>query len=514
MSCCRPKRQKPIKKMTSMGSSKAALVKDHGPGSSVQIEDIYDGVPNHSTKNTHRLGQGGTAQVYRIVHKATKTQYALKIINLTTVSNQDKKSMLLQEIPIITVLDHPNVIKVVEVFRKLISIYIVMELCTGGELFDRLYSQPNDRFQEAEARFLVRKMLSSLSYLHRNGIVHRDLKLENFIFTNKTKDADIKLIDFGFSTQYLAGASKLNEVVGTCYYIAPEVLGKNYTQQSDLWSLGVVVFMMVTGLSPFSGQGNKQIMENVKAKCKDPQALKEELELDLKDAGVSKECIDFTMGLMTVDPKQRLTADTGLEHPWISKDDFLNEDDKKARPAPSSSAVARVEHDTVAKMKQNMSYTSLQRSALFAMAFEMSSTQLQSLNEAFETLDTNHNGTISFSEFKACLKNCGVVAPKAVKALFTAADRDHSGTLQYSEFLGAAMEIKTAQDTEKVELAFYRLDLDDSGDLSREELASMIGEPLDSPAVQKVLDSADLDKDGKISRDEFKKALSCRPMTP
>ena len=220
--------------------------------------DVYNGVPNQSSDQTiEALGDGGTAQVYKVTHNESGLQYAMKIVNLTKITDKSKKDMLLREIKLIKMLDHPNAVKVYEVFRRLNYIYIVMELCTGGELFDKLYEQPVQdgekapRFVEADAQYLIKRMLGALNYLHSNNIAHRDLKLENFIFTSAETDAEIKLIDFGFSRQYLEKDAKMQEMVGTCYYLAPEVLKRDYTQASDLWSLGVVIYMMVTGSVPF-----------------------------------------------------------------------------------------------------------------------------------------------------------------------------------------------------------------------------------------------------------------------
>ena len=138
-----------------------------------------------------------------MTNKQSKKAFACKVIKLGKVRDPEIRKMLMREIAVIKMLDHPNTIKIVEVFQEYKTLYIIMELCTGGELFDRLYDQPESRFSETDARVLITKMLKGLNYLHLNGIVHRDLKLENYIFTSKEKDAEIKLIDFGYSRQYV-----------------------------------------------------------------------------------------------------------------------------------------------------------------------------------------------------------------------------------------------------------------------------------------------------------------------
>ena len=143
------------------------------------------------------------------------------------------------------------------------TLHIVMELCTGGELFDLLYDQPECRFAEPECAKLAQKMLGAVNYLHSMDICHRDLKLENFIFSETYPAGEIKMIDFGFSKHYLA-KEHMHQIVGTSYYIAPEVLAKNYTQKSDLWSLGVIFFMLLSGRCPFGGTNDFEIQENVR----------------------------------------------------------------------------------------------------------------------------------------------------------------------------------------------------------------------------------------------------------
>lgn len=137
-----------------------------------------------------------------------------------------------------------------------------MELCTGGELFDRLFAQSSNHFTEAKASQLVRKMLSAIHYLHMRGICHRDLKLENFIFEDRTEDSEICLIDFGLSKSYHGGV--MNEVLGTSYYVAPEVLRGCYSLSCDLWGIGVIAYMLLSGLAPFGGEDDKQILDRVR----------------------------------------------------------------------------------------------------------------------------------------------------------------------------------------------------------------------------------------------------------
>jgi len=490
-----------------------SMVKDHDLHSTVSVFDVYDGVPGSGAEDCIKLGDGGTAQVYEVTNKKSGTKYAMKVVNLTRIRDQSKKDMLLHEIKLIKMLDHPNTVKVYEVFKRLGYIYIVMELCTGGELFDKLYDQPVQpkekapRFIEADAKYLVKNMLSSLNYLHSNGIAHRDLKLENFIFTTKEKDAEIKLIDFGFSTNYLETGT-MKEVVGTCYYLAPEVLKREYTQASDLWSLGVVIYMMVTGSVPFCGKNNDEIIASVKKETEDNDKMQNERLIPrLRKRRISEECIAFIMGLLTVDPQQRLSAGQALEHAWIV-DEASSGGAATLGDNFTDAEFQESEDQLVLQLKNFKKMDMLKRTALLAMSLELSSEDLVMLNKSFAQADQNGDGLISFKEFQEMMEKKGVKDHAQVQAAFQAIDQDGAGLIQYSEFIAAALEEKELGEVAKVEAAFRRLDMDDSGTISVEELERMLPDGLDKAAVKDVLEAADCtDKDGLITLAEFKKAL-------
>jgi len=514
--------EQPVQTGGVAGKARQALIKDHGLQSDVSIFDVYDGVP-HSGGESKQLGSGGTADVYLVTHKESKEKYALKVVKLGRIRDQAKKDMLLREIQLIKMLDHPNTVKVIEVFQRLNYIYIVMELCTGGELFDKLYSQkvmPGEkapRFTEADSQYLSKKMVASIAYLHANDIVHRDLKLENFIFTSDSPDAEIKLIDFGFSRQYLEKDAKMTNMVGTCYYLAPEVLKKDYTQSSDLWSLGVVIYMMVTGAVPFGGSDNDQIIEKVKESTKPGNIMETKARLTkvLKKRELSQECVDFIMGLLTVDAKKRLTAKQAAQHPWLASKmiDVTGASEANRRATLNDGVTAAEIEETsetlVTSMKQFKQHDLLKRSALLALSVDLSAADLKGLNKEFVDADTNGDGLISPNEFQAMMVQKGMSnANGEIDAAFKAIDQDGAQLIKYSEFIAAAIEEAELQQEDKVEAAFRRLDIDDSGSITISDLKAMLPDDLDDDAIQAVLDAADCtDKDGMITLAEFKKAM-------
>ena len=212
-----------------------------------------------------------------------------------------------QEVSILRTLDHPNILKIHETYQDKFSYFIVTELCTGGELFDRITSSQS--ICEATAAEYTRQILSCLVYCHDRNVVHRDLKPENFLLDTAAPSANIKLIDFGAACELTPG-NLLTRKVGTSYYIAPEVIEMGYTEKCDIWSAGTVLYVMLSGVPPFSGNSDEEIIRNV-SKGKYAFAGREW-------EGISAHAKDFISKLMNVDPSARLSAKQALNHPWIT----------------------------------------------------------------------------------------------------------------------------------------------------------------------------------------------------
>jgi calcium-dependent protein kinase len=424
------------------------------------------------------------------------------------VDDTSKKEMLLREISLIKMLDHPNVIKVYEVFQTITMLYIVMELCTGGELFDKLYDQPGDKFSEADAHFLVKKMIGSLAYLHANKVVHRDLKLENFIFTDTTKDAEIKLIDFGFSRRYKT-TDVMSNPIGTCYYMAPEVINQSYTEAADLWSVGVVIFMMLTGSVPFGGDGNAEIIQTIRSVTQNQDKMDKGLRAIMKGASLTSDCCDFVMTLLTVDIKARATAADALAHAWVTNPVPEGRGRRQTMGVDDTTAEEKAENsqNLMKNIKNFRNQSKLKRSALMAVSFNLTSAELKTLAAQFAEMDSNSDGIITRKEFLNMMTKNNMKSDE-IDAAFDAIDQDGTGLINYSEFISCALDEKAYDEDHEVEEAFRRLDLDDSGEITVEDLKLLLPDSLSSDAVQRILDSADLSKDGKISLEEFKQVMN------
>lgn len=272
-----------------------------------------------------RLIGGGHFGSVRIAHRITDPQvkYAVKSILKENIKKDVK--LLEEELAILTQVDHPNIIKFHETYIDYRYVHIVMELSEGGELFEKIVEM--HKFSEKLAASLMKKILSSVKHLHEHGICHRDLKPENFIFSDNSDDAEIKLIDFGLSKRFGSiqeahPEEKMHTIVGTPYYVAPEVLKGNYDFACDVWSMGVILYIMLCGYPPFEGDNNKEIFKRV---------LQQKLDFDPDDWDVvSEEAKDLISKMLIKEPSERISAVDALNHKWftISHSETVNLDKK------------------------------------------------------------------------------------------------------------------------------------------------------------------------------------------
>jgi len=195
------------------------------------------------------LGSGAFGEVRVCVHRESGAQRAVKVLRKSHM-DEDEKKMLFNEINNLKDLDHPNILKMYEFFEDEKRYYIVTDICKGGELFDEIVAR--GKFSEKDAALLMKQVLSCINYCHSNKIVHRDLKPENILLEQNKEFDQIKIIDFGTSLVFDEN-KKLDEKLGTPYYIAPEVLAKNYGPKCDIWSCGVITYITLSGIPPFNG---------------------------------------------------------------------------------------------------------------------------------------------------------------------------------------------------------------------------------------------------------------------
>jgi calcium-dependent protein kinase len=254
-----------------------------------------------------------------------------------------------------------------------------------------------------EAQKLMKDMLSAMSYLHANGVVHRDLKLENFIFSGPGPgEGKIKLIDFGLSRVALENEVMTTDV-GSVVFKAPEVMNGNYSEASDLWSLGVICHMLVTGIVPWEGSTRAEIEGSIRKEVSNTAGFIGYLTWFYESMKVSADCADFIMGLLTVDVEQRMTCDTARQHAWMGGN-FASRDRnsrKSIRKTKLSAAMA-------SKLKGFRNQSKLTRTALLAISFSVGPEELEALGNAFSEVDKDGDGLISREDFNKLMKKHGV----------------------------------------------------------------------------------------------------------
>jgi calcium/calmodulin-dependent protein kinase I len=253
------------------------------------------------------VGKGAFSVVKLAVNKKTGEKVAVKIINKTKASSEADAKRLQTEVEILKKVKHPNIISLKDLYDTPEELFLVMELVTGGELFDKIVQK--GQYSEKDAAAMVKKILGAVDYLHHNNIAHRDLKPENLLLRGHD-DTDVMLSDFGLSK--ITGQSMMETACGTPYYVAPEVLSASgYDKEVDLWSVGVITYLLLCGFPPFYGESLPEVFEQIM-----------KAEFDFPDpywTEISGEAKDFIQKLLIADSKKRLTAASALQHSWIQK---------------------------------------------------------------------------------------------------------------------------------------------------------------------------------------------------
>ncbi|CAM9531052.1 unnamed protein product [Ectocarpus sp. 12 AP-2014] len=446
----------------------------------IKVEDLYETISV--------IGKGSVGMILKVKHRQTGVEYALKTIQLEKIS----RSMLTEmrnEIEILKRLDHPNIIRAIETFESDKEVYLVMRLCTGGDLHRRA------PYAEAAVVDIITKLLSATWYMHQQGIVHRDLKLENVVYESTLPDADIFIIDYGLSKIIDRDEARMNEVVGTLYTMAPEVLngGVSYDKSCDMWSIGVIAFVLLSGDMPFDTTTKQRLMKAV-----------EDGRFEFSGRRwnrVSSEARSFIRHMMVKNPSGRYTAGQALQHSWI-QGRKLSDEPRMLSPAPS--AIEKEDHDqVVASMKNFALYSKVKRMALMLVAYRSKPEETKAMRSAFKAYDVDQNGRVSRAEFQKVLKKQGYSDEELV-GLFDEVDDDHDGFLHYTEFLAATLETGGKEVTdERLAEAFDLLDMDDSGSISKENLLEFLGKDSKGYNVTKLIAEADEDGTGTINLHEF-----------
>eukprot|EP00929_Paragymnodinium_shiwhaense_P066997 TRINITY_DN3368_c0_g2_i1.p1 TRINITY_DN3368_c0_g2~~TRINITY_DN3368_c0_g2_i1.p1 ORF type:complete len:562 (+),score=168.47 TRINITY_DN3368_c0_g2_i1:120-1805(+) len=442
-----------------------------------RLEDDY-------TVEEQVLGTGFNGQVKMAKSKAdiNPQKFAVKAFKLSAFTGKEK-AQLESEVDLFLGMDHPHVARLYDVYESHEWLSLVMECCEGGELFDRVIEMK--KFSEENAADAIRQMLLAVNYLHSQGIVHRDLKLENFLYDAPFSE-HLKLIDFGFS-KVVDPNAVMRSSCGTLSYAAPEVLNMNYTQKCDLWSMGVISFILLSGGMPFSGNKEEETAKKIKSGAFEMKPHRWN--------GVSEEAKGFVKALLTVDPKNRLTAEQALEHPWILT--------RKER------SMTEIDGSIVDGLRQYGQSSKFRRCCLTMMAWSLSNAERASVRKYFIAMDENQQGTITLGELKKVMIEKFHIEDAETQRIFQALDSNNDELIHYSDFLAAMLTTRIALHGDLLRSAFKRFDTDNSGYITTDNLKQVLGETFQGEEVESLMKDANI-TNGKISFEEFASYLrSC-----
>ena len=395
--------------------------------------------------------------------------------------------LLMRELEILRSLDHPNIIKFYESYQDEKFFHLVMEYCEGGELLERIIKKGN--LSEKKCSFLMKKIFSAINYLHERGICHRDLKPDNFLFSDKSEDSELKIIDFGLSKQFINDENSLNSlktVVGTALYVAPEVLKGIYDYRCDNWSLGVILYVLLTGNPPFFGSNNNEIFKKV---------IEGNYSLEGREfKNVSNSAKDLISKLMCFNVNKRWTTKKALKHSWFK---IKNLEENNALVDPKIINLIR-NFRGVGKFKKE---------ALKIIINQLNEKEIKNLKEAFLAFDQDNSGKISYQELKIVMKNCGYDGTEEeLKNIMKTCDIDENTYIYYSEFITATLDKKVYLNKENLYSAFRYFDVDNSGFITYDNLKEAMargGKLLPEDELMEMINENDLTKNGKISYEEF-----------
>ncbi|KAF8701099.1 hypothetical protein HU200_033751 [Digitaria exilis] len=362
------------------------------------------------------------------------------------------------------------------------GVHLVMELCEGGELFDRIFER--EHYSERAAAKLARTIVEVVQLCHDNGVMHRDLKPENFLFVNKSEDSPLKAIDFGLSVLFKPG-DRFTEVVGSGCYMAPEVLKRSYGPEIDVWSAGVILHILLCGFPPFWGDTDEKIAQSI---------LRGGINLQRDPwPKVSQNAKDLVKKMLDPDPLTRLTAKQVLDHPWLKNADKASN--------VSLGEVVR------SRLKQFSSMNKFKKKALGVVAMNLPVEEIDKYTQMFNTMDKDNDGNLSLEELKEGFRiNRHPVPEEEIKMLLEAGDIHGNGTLDCEEFVTVLLHIKKMSNNEYLPTAFKFFDKDGNGFIEMEELMEALGDDELKPngqVVDDIIREVDKDKDGRISYPEF-----------
>ena len=444
-------------------------------------------------KNQLGGGHFGTVRRgYRISEKNKKMKFfAIKSIPMKNLSCNIND--FIKEVDIISTLDHPNIIKFYETFHDDYFFHIVMELCKGKEI---IHQMGNYGFiEEKKVTYVIFKVLLAIAHCHNRGVTHRDLKPENILFDSMKKDAEIKILDFGLSRKY-DKEQKMHSILGTPYYVAPEVLKGEYDEKCDIWSIGAMTYLMLCGEPPFNGNSNNEIFKKI---------VKENIKFkSLLWKNISNNAKDFVKICLSKNSNKRPSAQEALNHIWFSnvKNEIHNN--------------KNIKKEILLNIKDfNINYEFKQMVLKYLINNKLSYEEKKVFKDAFYALDFNHNGFIIESDLKKAFDLFNInIDEKQINHLFNILPENKNLGLGFIEFIMAGIDKKLIFTEENLEDAFNYFDINKKGDIEFDNLNSALlrmgKKYINSNDINSIIDEVmlnikknDKEKCHKISKDDF-----------
>ena len=449
----------------------------------------------HDYKKLQILGEGTFSTVYEAQNRITDIMRAMKIIKRQKHSSEQEKIEITNEINILKTMDHPNIVKIFEFYSNKDSYSIIMEYCRGGQLVSEIKNY--GPFDEKYTAYVMYQIFSAINYCHSMNIIHRDLKPENILIVSKNKSnnyPNIKIGDFGMSKVVEKNAIQ-NLVVGTIYYVAPEVIKKKYNEKCDIWSCGVIMYVLLTKKPPFNGEMTEEIIASI-----------EKGEYDLKSPPfdkISNSALDLIQKLLNKDVEKRISAQEALNHPWFKE--------QQSRELYNEILDQNIVQKLLNNLKKYKKNSILQETALAYLVHNFP--QMKDVINAcklFNQIDLNGDGKITEHElYKGlCTKIKSDTLEEDVRNIYQKLDMDDDGYIEYEEFVRAAVSKEKFMGDNVLKFAFRFFDKDNSGKIDFDEIEKVFKKSVTDKdhveeALNKIIYEADLNRDGKISFEEF-----------
>ena len=451
--------------------------------------------PFKDYKEIKVLGQGSFAKVLLVKNNVTGLIRAMKIIKKKKILNSASPGStdieILNEINVLKQIDHPNIVKIFEFYNSEDAYYLITEYCEGGELFKIINEKK--KLTEIQCAYVMYQILSAIKYCHKLKIMHRDLKPENILIYkhNKNKDYfDVKICDFGTSQIFQKGEWQ-NQPCGSVYYVAPEVIHKKYNSKCDLWSCGVIMFMLLSNKAPFGGKNDRDILRNVLSAKYNVNFLH----------NCSDTTLDLISKLLEKDYKIRINADKAMNHKFFTQFNI--------KELVNDIKDAGVIKKLINNLKNYKCESILQDTALAYLVHNYPDLEeVENACKLFNKIDINGDGKIT-SEilYQGIRRYCEDNPKKEIIEIFEKLDRDHNNYIGYEEFVRAAVDKSIFLDENVLRFAFKYFDQNDSGEITYESISSIFKEHIKSKRIdeslKKIMDEVDKNKDGKIEYPDF-----------